>query len=449
MQKIRSISVTAFYIVIVISCFSCKKYLAEKTNKKLVVPATLQDATAMMDTYDLLARYYPSMPIESDDDCFFTDNYLNTANLFVRGNYVWEKEIYNDQEWVYAYQVVLNSNIVLQTLDNIPVNAGNVAEWNRVKGSALLFRAYAFYHVAQSYAAPYFKTTAAQQLGIPLRLDPDINSVSVRSSLEQTYRQIISDLDASVTVLPVQTSIVSRPNKAAAFGLLARTYLAMGDYPNAKLNADSCLSYKSTLIDYNTLNSAAANPLSVFNSEVILPSSLYVILNPPDMKIDSLLMTSYSTNDLRKSIFFQLNAGQYNFKGSYNGDPTAFSGIAVDEIYLTRAECNARMGNKDAALADLNTLLIKRFKTNTFVPVTATDANDALIKILMERRKELVQRGTRWTDLRRLNADPAFAKTLTRIINGQTYILPPNDPRYTMYFPLRVIAQSGMQQNVR
>jgi hypothetical protein len=98
----------------------------------------------------------------------------------------------------------------------------------------------------------------------------------------------------------------------------------------------------------------------------------------------------------------------------------------------------------------LNYLLSKRYRTvPVFTPLTAATAEEALQIVLRERRKELVGRGLRWYDLRRLNKDPRFAQTLTRVVNGQTYILPPNDPRYTHLIPFEVIALTGMQQNQR
>ena len=98
---------------------------------------------------------------------------------------------------------------------------------------------------------------------------------------------------------------------------------------------------------------------------------------------------------------------------------------------------------------DLNRLLKTRWATGFFVNYTAANAVEALNKVLQERRKELVIRGLRWFDLRRLNKETQFEKTLYRKINNQLFQLLPNSPRYTFYIPTEVIAISGLQQNVR
>jgi hypothetical protein len=68
---------------------------------------------------------------------------------------------------------------------------------------------------------------------MPLRLDPDMNIPSVRSSVQQTFEQILKDLHEAVNLLPVKQIATSRPSKVVALGYLARTYQYMGD--NEKL----------------------------------------------------------------------------------------------------------------------------------------------------------------------------------------------------------------------
>src|SRR3546814_2443495 len=95
----------------------------------------------------------------------------------------------------------------------------------------------------------------------------------------------------------------------------------------------------------------------------------------------------------------------------------------------------------------LNTRLEKRWRFGTFTPFTAADKHEALGRILEERRKELVFRGVRWSDIRRLANDPAFAITVERIIDNQHYILPPQIPGYLVQIPEDVIEVLGMPQN--
>jgi hypothetical protein len=145
------------------------------------------------------------------------------------------------------------------------------------------------------------------------------------------------------------------------------------------------------------------------------------------------------------------DSSTYSFKGSYDGGATGylFSAPAVDELYLIRAECFARADKVSSAMNDLNTLLIRRFQTGTFTGYTAGDPADALQLIVTERRKELVMRMTRWTDLRRLNKDTRFATTITRIYHGQTYRLAPTSNWYVWPIPDDEILYSGITQNSR
>lgn len=444
------------YIIIILaagtSLFSCKKYLDKKTDKKLVVPVSLQDAQSLLDSYSLMNTSFPSIGTQSDDNFYLLDSYWNSLPQVNHDNYVWAKEVYNTTDWGNLYQAVLYANIALETTGQIPVTASNTDEWKRVRGSALFFRGSSFYQLAQYYAKPYDKGTAPATPGIPLRLNSDINEVSVRSNLQETYERIVTDLTESASLLPSSVSPLSRPSKAAAFAALSRAYLAMEDYTKAGVYADSSLQLYNTLVDYNTLNAAANQPFSRFNKEVIFQSIMLQVgmFSVSNLRVDSTLYQSYAANDLRRTLFFRSNGtGTVAFKGSYDGSANFFGGIATDEMFLTRAECRARTGDVSGALADLNTLLVKRFKTLTYVPVTGLPAEDALKIILIERRKELVFRGLRWFDLRRLNKDPGFAKTLVRKLNGVFYELPPNDPRYTEYIPLDVINMTGMQQNTR
>jgi tetratricopeptide (TPR) repeat protein len=450
----RYIGIISFILLSFVQ-ISCKKFLEAKPDQTLNTPSALKDLQELMDADRQLNNVvWPDLPELASDNFYLTYGDWTSLAFGIQTNYIWDADASLPSSWY--YRPVLYANTVLDNIDKIIITENNKDEWYSVKGAAFFFRGYSFYHTAELYSKPYNLTSASTDLGIPLRLTAGIDEVSVRSTNQQTYEQIISDLKNAVSLLPVNSLYPTRPNKPAAFGALARVYLSMRDYVQAGLYADSCLQLHNSLLDYNSLDSSAAAPIATFNQEVIFHNTTVgsSSFSPSRCKVDSNLYLSYTANDLRKVIFFKNNGnGTYTFKGTYNGtnspsNAVLFNGIVTDEMYLIRAECAARSGNKDSAMADLNRLLAKRWKTGTFVSFTATDIPEALNKVLTERRKELCFRALRWSDLRRFNLENANI-TLTRVLNGQVYTLPPNDLRWVMLIPIDVIARTGMQQNPR
>lgn len=454
MKKIPFAIITGLCFFIQLMTSGCKKYLDAKPDKQLIIPSTVEDLQALMDDYKTLNESDPAAAEMSCDNYYLSDADWSGLAEDQRRLYTWEKDYVFPawpNQWSYAFDVVFIANSVLDNIDKVPVTSSNQAAWNSVKGQALFHRAKEFSHIAFIWCSAYDPTTAATDLGIPLRLSSDFNKPSIRASVQETYDRITTDLQEAVQLLPITQVSVLRPSKPAAYGLLSRVYLSMRRYELAGRYADSALQLNSTLLNYNTINASLARPFARFNSEVVMDSYAgnYPPLSNNRAKIDSLLYLTYAGNDLRKTIFFRNNNnGTYGFKGTYSGGTGGFTGIANDENYLTRAECHARSGNTNAAMDDLNTLLITRWRSGTFVPLAASTPEEALDIILLERRKELLYRGLRWMDIKRLNKE-GTGITLKRIINGQTYLLPPNDYRYAVALPEDVIRLSGMQQNPR
>lgn len=438
--------------------YSCKKdWLDSKRNKSDLVPKTLKDFQGILDKTEVM-NLTPEIASVGIDNFYLTyTDWQGLGSMSERNAYIWAEDIFNGEtsfDWNYAYRTVEHSNIVLEGLEDVSPD-GNEATFNNVKGQALFFRAKAFFDLVSFFAKPYNAATAAADKGIPIRMTTDVNVKSVRSSVEASYAQIINDLKQAETLLPVASSLQTRPSKVASMALLARVYLNMEKYDMALKYADDALDLYSTLLDFNSI-APGFFPFPAFptNKEVIFytRSMGYASLSPYYSYVDTLLYQSYDVNDLRKTLFYIDNGtGRMVFDGSYTaGLGYNFGGLAVNELYLIRAECYARTSQKTEAMDDLNTLLSKRYKNGTFVPVMATDADEALDIILEERRKELpFTINIRWNDLRRLNKDPRFAKTLVRKLNGQEYTLPPNDNRYVLPIPPDEIRLSNIEQNPR
>jgi tetratricopeptide (TPR) repeat protein len=448
--------------VVITGCNKQNEWLDLKANKADVTPATIEHYQALLDASDgSLNMLTPALGMVSADNYYVTTAVLAAAGTTVERNaYTWEADITqgtNMSDWNNPYSAIAVTNIVLDGIVKIGITPNTMHAWNNVTGSALFFRAFGYYQLSQLFMKPYDAATAATDAGLPLRINSDLNASVTRASVEETFQLMINDLLAAEKLLPDQALYQTRPSKQAVYTLLAKIYLNKGDYDKAGLYAAKALQVSEKLIDFNTLSATTTKSMPVFptHPEVIFYTltTNFIIMSPASRCIvDTTLLKSYVTNDLRKTLFYTLpNAsGQSFFKGQYSATNSSFSGLAVNELLLIQAEAYARKQQTTDALAALNKLLVKRWKSGTFIPVTAATPQDALTKILEERRKELPFTGsTRWEDLRRLNKDPLYARTLTRNVNNQTYQLLPNEARYVLPIPDVEIKLSGIAQNPR
>ena len=430
------------------------------------VPKTIADFQAILDNDYVMNGYgqsgSPNLGETGGDDYWVPESiFTGSFSPYYQDACTWMAAIPTGSseviDWDLPYHRVFYANEALEGLEAIGAPpAAQRPAFNTALGGAYFFRALSFFELAQVFSPAYDSLTAATAWGIPLRLTDLTTEVIRRATVLETYQRITGDLRLAAGVLPdAAPPFPTRPSKTAAYGLLARVYLAMGKYDSACLYSDSCLIGQSPLMQYDTVSGGGGYAFNRFNPEVIFAEVMEQI-NPSPVSgylvfVDSTLYRSYSDSDERKSLYFvDYGTGGKYFVGFYDQQGFAFSGLATDEQYLIRAECEARAGKVSAAMQDLNTLLQARWMSGTFTFLTAADSIDALAQILTERRKELLFRGLRWTDLRRLNKDPRWQKTLYREIGSTLYSLPPGDPRYVYPIPDYVIDfNPGMPQNQR
>lgn len=436
-------------------CLGCKKdFLDKKPSKSIITLQTLDDFWALLDNNRTVMNINPGLVLIASDDIYVPSNAVGAMRPIERNSYLWAGDIFEGayaNDWIYGYTQIFYSNVILDELKKI----GDTShpEWSVIKGAAFFYRAYAFFNMAQTFCKQFNGATAENDLGIPIRLESDVNINSKRASLMETYVQIIKDLEEALNTLPELPKYKTRPSKAAAYALLARVYLSMEDYNNSNLFSSKSLELQSTLMDYNLIDSTLALPFGVLNEEVIHDATLsyYSIFSSSSFIIDSLLYQSYDHNDLRKVLFYNDRGnGIINFKGSYqNHISNLFGGLAVDEMILIKAESLCRLGECQLGMQVLYELLKKRYKSITTDWLFFENKDEALRRILEERRKQLAFRGLRWFDLKRINRDNNLAKTLNRHWNGNIYTLLPNSPNYVFPIPDNEIALSGIDQNIR
>lgn len=430
---------------------SCTDFLDEKPNAALSAPHTLEDLQAMLSNSNIFGKE-PMLPEVSTTDYYLEEESLQSlADEAHKRAYVWETQgLFQENlsnDWKTVYDLVYYCNTVLEGLEDIERDEKNADVHDRVQGEALFFRGKSLLQAALLWVEAYDEELRESKLGLPLRMDTDFNKVSVRSTMGETYDAVISDLKSAAPLLPDYPHHLTRPSKAAAFGALSRTYMAMRKYEEALYYADEALALRHELLDFNVLDEQLSFPIPEYHEEVVFSSFFQIdqILDHTRLLVSPELFALYSEDDRRREILFSIAADRkVTFKGRFAvGGYALFSGIATNELLLNRAECYARMENYEMARADLLRLLDKRYRPG-YVPDIADDG--LLSAILEERRKDLPFRGIRWMDIKRLNREGAGI-VQQREAAGEQFSLSPNDLRYARPIPEFVVDISGMEQN--
>lgn len=439
-----------------------ESFLDIKSNRNDQMPNSIGDYQALMDdAYQVINMKTSHMLglIAADEIAVDEVNLADFKPYHQRNAYLWVKENFFEGEqstdWNNAYRRILYCNQVLEGLGKLEVKEGELKEYQQVEGSAYFFRAMSYYQLAQLFCEVYTKDSQ-NKLGLPLRTEADITLKVKRSNLQETYDFILKDLEKARELLPERTLLRTRPSKAAVVAFLARLYLQFGDYESTEKNALAAMSsFSGEIIDYNLLT-RDPNSFDLFaaynlnHPEVILNTYMFSpeIASIGFLAVSEELLSQYDDSDLRKTLFFKVYNGFNVFVGTYSGFGFPFTGLAIDEIVLILAECEIRKGNRIMALKYLNDLRSKRYVKGTEDYVSESD-EDILREVLLERRKELVFRGVRWEDIRRLNRDSQYPVTIQKRNGSELITINPNDSRYVFPIPDLSIELGSLEQNKR
>ena len=454
MKQIKCIKYTLLLSLISLFTACSQEFLDVKPQKQQVILKTLQDVGALLDNASIMNRtdYYRLI---SDGDFYYSDVKLTSSLELHRNLYLWAKEIdptgYNNSHWDLPYQQIMYANIALETLKEMKNYGDNQVQWKNLYGSVLFYRAWAHYNLLQDFAAGY-EPTHVEQLGVPIIEDSTYPKKVKRATLKEVYDFILNDLINAVELLPLKSEVKTRPSKQAVYALMARIYQNQHNFDQALIAVDKALAINDILLDYNELTFSTALPFSGFTFNTHPELIFFTSSNVPLVAVNGVtvvdeLYRKYKIGDLRSKTFFndsKLYIGTYSGNSQYH-----FTGLAVDELYLIKAESLARADRIAESVSVMQDLLKNRFLGNV-VPVGIPNEKFRLTQwILDERQKELIGRSTRWTDLKRLNRSEGTQITLNRSYLNNTYSLLPNDSRYVFEIPLEEIKISELEQNHR
>lgn len=451
----RKIIILFFTSLILVSCG--EDFLNIRRDAAQVIPKTVADYQALLDWSTVMnTNTINDLMCVGADEYYLRDadwNAISAIFQYQKRAYIWSDDVYEGAEganWNNSYERILYTNMVLNSK---PEGEFDQKEWDKVRGQALFHRAWAYHSLVLTFCMPYRAETAEALLGVPLKLDYDVDEKPNRASLAQVYKQIIADLLEGERLLDDAVISKFNPTRSSVRALLSRVYMDMANYGEASVMAEKVLAVNRDFMDYNVLDtlafmSFAGYPNGKGNPEVLFynHTSSGQALAWNRMRVDSNLYETYDSDDLRKVVFFD-NTGLY--KGSQVGATQFFTGLGKDEVLLNKAECLVRAGEGREAIDLLNTMLMFRYKKNKFVPLIYQNNEAALDLVLQERFKQLFMRGTRWMDLRRLARYPKYAKSVTRKLNGEVYVLEPNSSKWAWPIPDNEIDLSKIPQNMR
>ncbi len=402
-----------FVLVLIFSLSGCDKYLniqpQESIDQSLALNSAQDVENVLIGAYSNLgSQYLWGGQLMMEPDLLAATNELTWGGTYQGPRDVFTKNIHIDNDyvalmWEQAYQTINVCNNVLSSLDKFT----DAAKKNRVQGEAEFIRGSLYFELVKLWGKTYTDGDPKGNLGVPIVLTPTRNITSQnnvsRSSVADVYKQVISDLKDAEAKLPETNSFFATTYSASA--LLSRVYLMMADYKDALTESNRIIeSGNYTLVKnyMDEFNNSANTTADIFDMQVTsqsgindlhtfyASSSANDISHPSrgDITMTQTFMSQFDSTDARKQQFYLSVDGTSYFTHKYDNP---FSNVIVArlaEMYLTRAECNYRLGSSVGAtpVADVNKIR-ERAGLQDLTSITSVD------QILTERKKELAFEG--------------------------------------------------------
>lgn len=325
--------------------------------------------------------------------------------------------------WGNTYAAINRANFAAfsSKADEILQNADPAVK-TRLEADASFIRGLGHFHLVRVYGLPYDNSTKdIEGMGVPLRLRGTVSMDDAfipvqRSTVEETYNQIIDDLTFAANNLPEdRVWNGGYATRDAANAILAKVYFYKGDMANAATTAAKVIS-KYQLDNDLKAKFARASSEDATTTEVIfmIPStgrsndswgairSRYRSDDPASStrcQPSSDLYNAIRSNgdDARFESFFKEENGAF-FTTKFDYDNMDCIVIALNELLLIYAEA-AATSDKDNAVAALNQIE-RRAYGGPQTSATAS-AEQVIAAAQKERRFELAFQGERTFDLKR------------------------------------------------
>jgi hypothetical protein len=499
MKKIRYIKILITIGIITMLFGACKKVepstaideQSALTNPADIYTATIGNYSELRDpSYTRSGHFlmeYPSDDIAqgqpSSDDLSRCYRYATQIPTGAHATNFWTK----------GYHLIFAANKIIGA---IPDNAS--ADLKLLKGENLYIRAMVEFNLVRIFGRPYPQGNGSNP-GVPLLTENSTDPSPARSTVKDVYTAVIADLLKAADLMTIPATANPKSDifasKEVAYALLSRVYLYMNDNANAIKYADLVInSGRYTLLQgsaYQNYFSAVpeANTETIFcirhtktqdQGFGAIGSMYYSGLGPDgtsslttpggqgntgwaEIYASQTYVADLDKNpaDLRHSFIAPYTIGgvlqmnkkltpntpmYYITKYSFQEGIVTLSSpvyLRLAEMYLNKAEANAKLGNSQLALDDVNII-----RTRAGIPALnlgSVGSANVLSAVLQERRMEFAFEGQRSYDLYRNNLPLIRNYPGTHSLNNvpttnimQTVL--PTDARVIFYIPQTEIA---------
>ncbi|SHG34786.1 RagB/SusD family nutrient uptake outer membrane protein [Pedobacter caeni] len=358
-----------------------------------------------------------------------------------------------------AYGLIRAANNVIQA---IPEDANPVLL--QLKGENLFMRAFAYQSLVKIFGRPYVQDNGNRP-GVVIvdKSGPTLERPAKRQTVKEVYDFMIADLLKAEALMTIDNNNAFA-SKYAAQAMLSSVYLNMGNNAKAIEYADKLIlatsrfnltqgdAYKSyfstnhstdkeTIFCIKNLDGTGGG-FFYFNQSYTVEK--FAAVSKPFWDL-----LNEGNGDLRKNFYKALktsNGDTWNFTTKYVQNPALNTTEKVSsppiyrlaEMYLNRAEANAKLGKDQLAIDDVNVIRKRAGLTGTdlYAVGNLRGRSTVLQVVLEERRIEFAfEGGIRRDDLWRNNL-PMIRNYAKQGIPGSNLTVQPTDLRVVYFLPL-------------
>lgn len=437
--------ISSIFVLLLLAASSCKDLTVNPTDAistETLVTTTAGLTNALNGAYALfkdhisfngiidnnnmyLRQYYHLSDFASDD---IVSGQVTTDPLFYSFNLGHSPSQGNTRYfWYVSYKIISGVNTVI---DAVEKSGDKDAVKQQLLGECYFLRAFCHFNLVRLFGKPYSVDPSAP--GIILRTSLTDESKKARSTVGEVYTSVLADAEKAATLM-TQNRGVQYASKEAAWALLSRVNLYKEDnqkaidyanqiissnrfkletktsYPNLFANATTgtetifCVAFTAA-DDYGKFGSIASMIYSDGNSgwgEEYASSSLRSVMakHPEDVRWSYIVPSKDGSGNVQKKNGIEMYyISKFSFQG---GSPNLSSPIMfrLSEIYLNKAEAEAKLNQTPAALNDLDEIRKNRGLEGSLYAGKLPSGYTALDAVLEERRIELAFEGHRTYDV--------------------------------------------------